>query len=347
MMATDMKKAALPLLYLVLVALFTGCASQQQALPVTADQSPAGAQTFNFANDPWINLHHFLYQWAQAEAGGRSALSMPERTGPSPLSTAEEPVWREAVGYYQKEVISSDLTFDQKLVEWKTRISEVSSRPQALASLPQPLAGHLEKAMPVYQRHWWPGHQAVNRAWIEAVRPKLEKFGPTLLRRLAEVYGGTLPGGSVRVDVSAYSHRVGAYTTVEPNHIVIASSDPDLKDYHSLEILVHEVSHVNELEGPLSAMLARGFAKSNATPPDNLWHTMIFYTVGEITNEALQSAGLPTIVPYPERTGMYRRLPAWDRYRQALDRSWKDYLAGRLDRDAAIDRLVQDLQAKN
>jgi hypothetical protein len=74
---------------------------------------------------------------------------------------------------------------------------------------------------------------------------------------------------------------------------------------------------------------------------------MIFYTVGEITNDALQSAGLPAIVPYPERTGMYRRLPAWDRYRQALDRSWKEYLTGRLDRDAAIDRLVQDLQAKN
>lgn len=336
----------LPLAALAL-ALLAGCASRPPAAPAATSEVAPGSQVFAFANDPWINLHHFLYQWAQAEAGGPRALSVPERTQPSPLSPDESPIWSEAVGYYQKEVISSDLLFESKLVVWKVQISRISSDPRALSSLPPPLAGQLEKAMPIYQRHWWPSHEAANRAWIDALGPRLERFGPALLRRLANVYGGTLPAEKVRTDVAAYSHRVGAYTSDDPPHIVVSSTDPDLQEDHALEILIHEVSHIHELEGALSAALARGFAKYNTAPPDNLWHVMIFYTAGEITNDALQTAGLPAIVPYAERTGMYRRLPAWDGYRNALDSSWKECLAGRLDRDAAMDRLAQDLQAKN
>jgi len=322
---------------LILAALLPGCSSLRQE--PSRQTAPADPQVFTFANDPWVNLHHFLYQWA----GPREPrpVEVAERAQMAQLSPEESAAWSAAVSYYQKELSRRDLLFDQGMVDLRSQIVRISAHPEALSTLPH--SEVYEPAMAVYRRHWWPAHEAANRAWIEKVRPKLETFGPTLARRLAEAFGGSFPAEKVRVDVCAYSHWTGAYTTATPPQIVISSLDPDLQDFHSLEILVHEVSHTDGLEGPLHAALERGFAKHGGAPPEDLWHYFIFYTAGELTREALRSEGLPEIVPYPERTGMYRRLPAWNRYRDALDHSWKEFLEGRIDRETAIDRIAQEL----
>src|SRR6266545_3420666 len=320
---------------LILAALLPGCSSLRQEPPGQPAPPPAGSQVFTFANDPWVNLHHFLYQWARAEAPAPG----PGRRGPRPVEVAE----RSRMAELSPELSQRDLLFDEGMVDLRSRIVQISAHPESLSSLPH--AEVYEPAMAVYRRHWWPAHEAANRAWIDKVRPKLETFGPALARRLEEAYGGRFPTGAVRVDVCAYSNWAGAYTTATPPQIVISSLDPDLQDSYSLESLFHEVSHTDGLEGPLHDALERGFTKRGGKPPEDLWHYVIFYTAGELTREALRSQGLPEIVPYPERTGMYRRLPAWNRYRDVLDHSWKDFLAGRIDRETAVDRIAQELLA--
>jgi hypothetical protein len=83
--------------------------------------------------------------------------------------------------------------------------------------------------------------------------------------------------------------------------------------------------------------------RTEGSPPDTLWHLMIFYTAGELTREAYAGHGTPGYVPYAERTGMYRRVGGWDRYRQAMDHHWKEFLAGRIDRATAADRIAAEI----
>lgn len=333
---------------LLLAALLPGCSSLRQEPPRQAAAPPPSASHFAFANDPWINLHHFLYHWAQAETpapgpGQRRSprVEVAERSQTSGLTPEERQAWDAAVSYYQRELARFSLLFDRNMVDLRSQIARISAHPEALSGLPH--AAVFEPAMAVYRRHWWPSHEATNQAWIDQALPKLERFEPILAPRLAEAFGGRFPAEKVRVDLCSYSDWTGAYTTGTPPHIVISSKDPDLQDLHALEIVFHEVSHIEEIEQPLHAMLERGFAKHGGKPPENLWHYFIFHTAGALTNDALRSQGLPEIVPYPERTGMYRRIPAWNRYQEVLDRSWKEFLAGRLDRETAIDRIARDL----
>jgi len=332
---------------LVLAVLLPGCSSVRQAPPEPAAPPPA-ASRFAFVNDPWINLHHLLYHWALADApppppGQRRSprVEVAERSQTAALTPEERQAWDAAVSYYQRELSRFSLLFDRNMVDLRSRIARISAHPEELSSLPH--AEVFEPAMAVYRRHWWPAHEALNQTWIDQLLPKLETFEPLLAPRLVEAFGGRFPAEKIRVDLCAYSDWTGAYTTGVPPHIVISSKDPDLRDLHALEIVFHEVSHIDPIESPLHAMLEKGFAKHGGKPPENLWHYFIFHTAGALTNEALRSQGLPEIVPYPERTGMYRRIPTWNRYREVLDRSWKEFLAGRMEREAAIDRIAREI----
>lgn len=334
---------------LLLAALLPGCSSVGQEPPRQAAPPPA-ASHFAIANDPWINLHHFLYHWARAEApapepGPRRTppVEVAERSQTSALTPEERQVWGAAVSYYQRELSQKDLLFDQGMVDLRSQIARISAHREALSGLPH--AAVFEPAMAVYRKHWWPAHEAANRAWIDQLQPKLARFEPILAPRLAEAFGGRFPTEQVRVDACVYSNWAGAYTTGTPPHIVISSTDPDQQDFHALESVFHEVSHIEQIEGPLHALLAQGFAKHGGAPPEDLWHVLIFYTAGELTNEALRSQGLPEIVPFAERNGMYRRFRGWNGYREALDHSWKEFLAGKIDRETAIDRIAQELRS--
>jgi hypothetical protein len=50
------------------------------------------------------------------------------------------------------------------------------------------LKATLERLMPIYQKHWWPEHDRVNRVWIAAVQPLLERHGTALSQALTRTY---------------------------------------------------------------------------------------------------------------------------------------------------------------
>jgi hypothetical protein len=62
----------------------------------TAATRVARTERFQFHSDPWINLHHFLYQWAREGEGlgtGRKHGAVPERSTLASLSETERRSW--------------------------------------------------------------------------------------------------------------------------------------------------------------------------------------------------------------------------------------------------------------
>ena len=105
------------------------------------------------------------------------------------------------------------------------------------------LKATLERLMPIYQKHWWPEHERVNRAWSAAVQPLLERHGTALSQALTRTYDTTWPSNPVPVDLSVTAGPTGAYTTGPPTHVTISSSDPSYQGLAALEMLFHESSH--------------------------------------------------------------------------------------------------------
>ena len=178
--------------------------------------------------------------------------------------------------------------------------------------------------MPIYQRHWWPEHDRVNRVWIAAVQPLLERHGTALSQALTSTYGTTWPSNPVAVDLSVTAGPNGAYTTGPPIHVTISSSDPSLQGPAALETLFHESSH-----SPVSDLFQRVRQAASAqkvTVPPQLWHGVLFYTAGELTTRELKAHGIAYSQlrwPGPVYKPLRRRLPREDRGTLDAAPRWK------------------------
>lgn len=348
----------------LLLLILSGCAAPARSgstprsgAPPTSAQEPsspgqavAQTQRFSLYSDPWINLHHFLYQWAVASAHegepeeGSRVVQVREREELPQLAPEERRIWTEALDYYQREVISRELVFDANLIAAKARLSQAAATNRAsLAELPPRWREVLESAMRVYEKHWWPQHDRTNRTWIQSLAPKLQTYEATLTAGLVRAFGGTLPAQPDRLDASAYADRTGAYTTPHPNHTIIVSNNPDIQGFNALEIAIHEFSHLDELERPERDLVARAFTRNRATPPRDLWHAVIFFTACDLTREALRAHGIQDYQCYADRAGLLRRTPRWQTYWQSLEAHWKPFLEGQGDGDTAAGEVARDL----
>jgi len=332
-------------------------------------ERPAPRQpTFDFHNNFWVNLHHFIYQ--QARLRGQSAANAPAPATPAStgagatlpvanhlvavpglasldgLSDEERLAWNEAVEYYAGALANRDLLFDGDMVNINNRLAEWEKQPDVSQSgLRAPLIAALSKAAPVYRAHWWPEHDRVNREWIGVMDPRVRQTGPALLARLAVVYQAQWPAANIWVDVSHYAGRVGAYTSDDPLHVTISSADPRNQGDSGFEILFHEASH--GLTRHVEEAIARECRARNKPIPRDLWHAVLFYTTGEVVKRVLaeeqlrKGAGAQTYTPYAYREGLYAR--AWPRFQPLLETHWQAYLDGKLEFDRAIARIVNAL----
>jgi hypothetical protein len=152
------------------------------------------------------------------------------------------------------------------------------------------LKATLERLMPIYQKHWWPEHDRVNRMWIAAVQPLLERHGTALSQAITRTYDTTWPRNPVPVDLSVTAGPAGAYTTGPPTHVTISSSDPSYQGLAVLEMLFHESSH-----SPVSDLFQRvrqAASEQKVSVPPQLWHGVLFYTAGELTTRELKAHGI-------------------------------------------------------
>ena len=368
--------------------------------PLHAQASPQSTSTygplpvFELHSGFWINLHHTLYHQARLRKDVASGDKTGKATGPAlktPVETktaynpAEQKAWDDAVSYYAANLADKDLLFSSELVELKNQLSdfedcdELTGKAKKFcdAGLPPKLAQALEAAAPVYRAHLWPDHDRANRRWILRVAPLVIEQGVGLSERLADIYETHWPRQKIRVDVAAYANLAGAYTTLDPLRVTIASLDSRNQDAEALEVLFHEASH--GIAEPVQDAIIRECRQRDKAIPRDLWHALIFYTTGEVLRPVLASsdatpggkldlrsptslAGSSTsasgssangsrensrgtsaagYTPYALREGLYER--GWKNYLDVLQRFWQPYLDGRATFSDAIARMVSSL----
>ncbi len=72
---------------------------------------------------------------------------------------------------------------------------------------------------------------------------------------------------------------------------------------------------------------------------EQLWHALLFYTVGETVREVLAADGLQ-YEPYATKNGLFGAKRSWGKFLGPLDEKWKPYLRGNISLDQGIQRLV-------
>ncbi|HXT18568.1 MAG TPA: hypothetical protein VN706_23270 [Gemmatimonadaceae bacterium] len=290
---------------------------------------------FDFRVNPWVNLHHFLYEAARGRRGLDSGREGPRRAaadtaGIGSLTARERGAWDRALNYYDRTFAQRDILFDTTLVAITDRLSDLgASSPLADARLDSELTSVLAEAMPVYRVLWWPRHRAADSAWIASVRPYLARYGNAAAAREARAFATSWPDAPVRVDVSEYTSWAGAYTTTQPSRINMGAFDPMAYGAAGLKTLFHEVLHT--MDDTLFAHFqaqARAERKRMRRDPT---HVFIFYTAGETV-----AALIPGYIPFGERTGFWKRTNDMDGMRPLLARYWQPWLDGRGTFDAAL-----------
>jgi len=333
--------------------------------PPTAAEPQTVLPVFEFHSGFWVNLHHFLYEQGRLREQRPLFRSGTASTAPSAsqressltpsigltLDTAlRDPAaaaaWGAALDYYASALAGRDLLFDGDMVAINRRLSELEAEPDLhTAGLRPELMVALERAAPVYRAHAWPEHDRANRAWVAAVTPLVQQLGALLAKQLAAVYHAQWPTGRIRVDVAVYGGPLGAYTSLDPLHVTISSTEPRNQGPAALEMLFHEASH--GLAGAVRDGIARECRARNKPIPRDLWHALLFYTTGEIVKRAFSLSEIPAghspgqYMPYAYRYGLYAR--GWENYQRVLERHWQPYLDGKVDFDTALARLVADL----
>ena len=278
---------------------------------------------FAFHNNPWLNLHHF----ARASARGGPA--------PTGLSEEESTHWAAGVESY-KPYAARDLLRDDGMVGVKSALrgAEGTTSLDGI-EIDAGLKATLERLMPIYQKHWWPEHDRVNRAWIAAVQPLLERHGTALSQALTRTYDTTWPSNPVPVDLSVTAGPTGAYTTGPPTHVTISSSDPSYQGLAALEMLFHESSH-----SPISDLFLRvrqAASEQKVSVPAQLWHGVLFYTAGELTTRELKAHGI-AYAQYAGQ-GLYTNLCGAG-CREKIEENWTPRLDGKRSIAESLSALV-------
>lgn len=337
---------------MVLIA-FVGVGSPSgsgEIQPPNEKPSPAcrvqTTESFEFYVDPWINLHHLLFEWARSEeklpGDRRPVLAIPEKT--KELPPAELKPWTAALSFYRTNLVAKKLIFDPGLTESKRFLLSLDCQAPDPAKAPAELRDWLvalKAAMPIYEVHFWPEHRKVNAALAERLATSAAELEGHFAEKLPATLGGTWPQSKLRVDLSTYAGEFGGYTTNHPDHVMMGSTDEVKQGIGAVDTLFHEVTHCASLEDPLLADLERIFAKSGKIVPPNLSHVMQFYTPSWLLQQKLgKDAG--DYRPLAEKNGLYDRIPVWRSHRDQLDRFWAPFLRGEVDREQAITNLAAD-----
>lgn len=312
-----------------------------QKAPATSQQS-----LFDFHSGFWINLHHFLYLEAlleQSPAGPHPpVLSEADAASLKSLSPEERAAWNAAVAYYAASMIQRDVLFDRGMGAIKNQLEDAETSPDlANVDIPPALREVLVKAAPIYRKHWWERHDGDNRQWIAQLQPLVAEHGVRLRDSMVKIYEAPWPGQPVRVDVTVWASRFGAYTTNEPTRPTIASTDPSNQGTAALEILFHETSHgmIRPVHDAIQSAGESVPGWSAVPHAATLWHAVLFYTAGDLV-----AAQIPGYVPYADKNGLWDR--GWpDPIRALIVQDWKPHIDGTVPLSTAITKLVKDLAA--
>jgi hypothetical protein len=197
-------------------------------------------------------------------------------------------------------------------------------------------------ATPAYVACRWAAQDAKNRAWIEALVPRLAADEEKIAARLEALYRKPWSGLPIPVDVVETVNWAGANSILRDaggGHLLISNS---YRDAAALEVVFHESSHLLMDRGdPVMQALVKAAGAAAFRIPDDLWHVVLFFTTGEAVRRILEDDGHPGYTPMVY--GIFDR-GSWAAYRQPLERDWRPYVDGRRTLPDAAAALIEAIR---
>ncbi|HEV2387157.1 MAG TPA: hypothetical protein VGS20_07865 [Candidatus Acidoferrales bacterium] len=313
-----------------------------------ADSRRVWLPVFAIRSGFWVNLHHFLYLQARLQqglpttGGGAQGATASPAADLSKLATGERAAWQDAVDYYATHFAGYDMKFDSFLVRVDDQLGRMAdcpdlsgrSAPRCDAGLAPDLTAVLEEAAPVYRAHWWPAHDRSNQAWIAQAQPLVRDYGGKLAEMLARIYGVGWPADPIPIDVVNSVGQYGAYTTLDPVHVILAGADPRNQGPAALEVIFQEASQALAT-GVEQAIIDQFHSRTKPIPRD-LWPALVSYTARVAVSRVFagQPAGAGAEATPAGAAGGRQD------FQRLLERYWQPYLDGKTDSATAIARLV-------
>ncbi len=322
-----------PILVFCLVFICLSCRGQQkERIPFSS------TERFGFYINKWLNQHHFLYKVAE-DLAKDSSLQLVALPDFQQLSTADQAKAAEALAYYQTHIIDKNLLFNAELATVKAQLSQLPDQVSWEAtSFEASLVAVWKIFDPVYEKYFWPSHKAKNEKVVRQHLDRITSFEDRALTRLSQLAQAEWPAAKIRVDVSFYADWAGAYTSTKPLHIVISTATLG-PEGDWIEMLFHEASHslISGRRGMVAATIKEIATESDLSIPRQLWHAVLFYFAGTVTQELLMEEG----VDY-ERYMLREKV--FNQYYEKLDIHMKSYLEGEIELKVALERLMVSLQ---
>jgi len=338
-----------------MLVLAAGAARAQTA---PAPSESAAAETAAVATTPYFrlysdldtNLHDALIVAGDARITRETELfaSGEEQGCFEALAPSARAGWNLAVDWYREVVSPAEWTDrQQNLIRADLAALKTGPRDERAASYLEIARAVHAAARPAYEACRWPAQNARNRRWIDALAPRLAAHEEKVARLLADHFEVAWHGLPIRVDVVGTAPPLGANSIIlspAGGHLLISSSGLD--GDRAFETLFHEAAHTLNAPwrpDPVPKALADAAARLGVPLQRDLWHVVLFYTVGETVRRVLAEGGQPGYTPYLyafERFGT----GDWGRARAALERIWPGYMKGESDLETAAARLLQGMK---
>ena len=305
--------------------------------PVTEASSETPRQIFEFHTTASLNLHHFLYWKAHPHSRETGEVA----DWPESLSESDRQVIAKAVDYYKKTFKDQDLLFSEALSRIKSQLAEHDGGASfAGLGLEAEHAEVLERALLIYRWNLWPAHRVANQQWIRETSNAVRQSGRKVIESLEAIYDDEFPPTPIRVDVVIEGHWAGAFTTIDPMHIVVTGTRPDYQGNGGLEMIFHEASHgmVGPRHGTVISKLSAAFEERGERAPRGLWHALLFYTTGEVTKQLVVKKGQGPYEPYAYKNGLFEG--PWGAFLPTLENDWQATIDGEITMDEAVEKIV-------
>ncbi|MBG6128639.1 hypothetical protein IWQ47_000671 [Aquimarina sp. EL_43] len=298
---------------------------------------------FEFHNNFWINLHFYLYETAIASY--EKPLDKLVKKGIwQKLSQKEKVVFQKTITYY-KDHIDLKNHFNQELIgfrKWIINYNEQDMLPESRFEIL--FIKNLNEFKPIYNTHFWKTHRQINTDKLQENIDLIKKTEDIVISRMAKLAQAKWQDTKMRIDLSIKSPGGGAFTLSRiPSSIVLSTviNYPEIAgDW--VETLFHEASHtiIKGQKGAIAESINRASEKLKVKPPKNLWHAILFYTAGKVSQEAFLEQGINDYTLYMNRENVFSF------YQNAIHKYFASYLVDETELDIAIENIINSISDK-
>ena len=256
---------------------------------------------FEFENNYWVNLHHFLYQRADGsqfrklQSDSLKFIDIGEMAIEKRLSEYEQRFLNEAIKYYKDSIITK--TLRRELNANRNWLQDKEENQVILDTLfGKNFTQILNKVSPLYREYFWDIHKSHNYSILNEHIATIDEIEEEVIEKMERLSLNQWPDSTkVRVDLTAYANWAGAYTTSIPKmNIIVSTLDPSKVTSSFVETVLHEGSHLLYLfdASPIRDKIYFRSEELNVQFPRNLWHASMFYLCGRATQDELQKLGV-------------------------------------------------------